>query len=117
MITTVSQSRLPNISAPRGQLRASTRTPSLPVSPTKNTTSTTSSSLSPSNDLLQTIAQLPKQRLPEVPIVVIDKDLRIKQSLETQGLLPVFLPSPYELGPNGLTIITPKRVNNNRQAK
>ena len=128
MISNVSKSQPLDILAPRPQIRQPPYTVFTPVSPRRNTVSFTSfnsnrnnvnewygsAATSSSDAALHTIRQLPDPRLPEVPILVLNNSssskISSKTSNMTQGLLPAFIPAPYELGPNGLTLIMPRRV-------
>lgn len=129
MINTSLQSQSLDILAPRPKVRQPPYPTFTPVSPRRNNVPSTQSISSRNNegqtitsnysisssqdDILRTIIQLREPRLPEVPILVLNSSSNSKSYNATQGLLPAFIPAPYELGPNGLTLIVPRRVTSN----
>jgi hypothetical protein len=87
-----------------------------PGSPKRNNTHSTIIDFD-NRQFLAVTAQIPEPRLPEVPIFVVNNigdplspSKIASNKVMPQGLLAPFIPAPYELGPDGLILITPFRI-------
>lgn len=91
-----------------------------PVSPRRNTAPSSNVSHNVYVSEVHVQPYIPVPRFPEVPIMVLKRtsdnssynknDLK-SSNKQTQGLLAPYIPAPYEQGPDGLSLIIPRKVS------
>ena len=110
----------PSILSSRPAIKPPLYTSFTPVSPRRSTPSNSNISHNEYVSKAPIQPHIPVPRFPEVPIMVFkqtsdnssyNKNNVNSSSKQTQGLLSPYIPAPYEQGPDGLSLIIPRKVN------
>lgn len=111
--------RSPSILSSRPAIKPPPYTSFTPVSPRRSTVPSSNVSHNEHVSKASIQSYIPVPRFPEVPIIVLKqtsdnsshKNNLNSSSKQTQGLLSPYIPAPYEQGPDGLSLIIPRKVN------